>query len=53
MGSVQIYLDDEEDEKVDAYSKKWECAKYKTIQRMIREFKETNIDNNPSERRAI
>lgn len=40
MPQASIYLDQEEDEIVNHYSKKWKISKIDSIKRMIREFKE-------------
>lgn len=40
MVTVQIYLSDEEKEKVAKFSKEWGIAHYEVIRKMIREFKE-------------
>lgn len=40
MTTALLYLNEEEDEIVNKYSKKWNVSKLETIKYMIREFKE-------------
>ena len=43
MPQAIIFTDEEEDEKVITYSKKWKLSKAETIKKIIRDFEE--IDN--------
>jgi hypothetical protein len=40
MPSAIIYLESEEDDKVNLFSKKWELSKMDSIKKMIREYED-------------
>ena len=42
MPQSNVYLNEEEDEIIHKYSKKWKLNKIDTIKKMIREFEELN-----------
>ena len=40
MPLVNIYFDEEEDEKINNFSKRWGCSKIETLKKIVRNFKE-------------
>ena len=38
MSLVNIYFDKEEDEKINTFSKRWECSKTETLKKIVRKF---------------
>ena len=40
MPQATISFSEEEDQKIEKYSKKWDIAKYRVVRRMVQEFKE-------------
>ncbi len=40
MPLVNIYFDKEENEKINTFSKRWECSKTETLKKIVRNFKE-------------
>jgi len=40
MPLMNIYFDEEEDEKINTFSKKWKYSKTETLKKIVRNFKE-------------
>ena len=40
MPLVNIYFDEEENKRINNFSKKWECSKTETLKKIVRNFKE-------------
>lgn len=45
MSSIVVYFSDEEDKRISLYMNKWKLPKYKTVKRIINEFKEKDNES--------